>query len=265
MENRAEILFNEGIDSYEAEDFETAEAKFIEALAFDPLSEEIKYNLALIYLETKKYDRCNKLISQIRELDCGEIIDELEKVDTEEHYSIPESIPNVCAKCSYFTQDSIINEFAGFCTFYHIDVKVSDRCHVYRLADEGKVTQEEIQQNLNKSSKEKARSMMKELDDESLPEILNCDSCGAEIKLTESERQNKEFQCPSCGIKVSISREITNLEKEFSKKEDSELFEILIETQDFRTEYLYAVRKEIKKRAIDLATNEEFLTLLSEY
>jgi len=264
MENRAEILFDEGIDSYEAEDFETAEAKFIEALAFDPLSEEIKYNLALIYLETKKYDHCNKLISQIRELDCGEIIDELEKVDTEDHYSIPESIPDTCKTCFYLTRDSIINELAGFCTFYHLDVKLNDRCHVYQLAEEGKISMEEIKQNLNKSNKESALTYKEQLDDESLPEILNCDSCGAEIKLTESERQHRVFQCSSCGTEVNIAEEVRRLEKSFNEKEDSELFEILIEAQDFRTEYLYAARKEIKKRAIDLKNNKEFLSMLSE-
>ncbi len=264
MQNIAETLFDEGVTAYENEDLETAETKFLEALDYDPLSEEIKYNLALVYLEMKKYDRCNKLIAQIRELDCTEIIDELEKVDTEEHYSIPESIPPVCAKCSYFTQDSIINEFAGFCTFYHIDVKVSDRCHVYRLADEGKVTQEEIQQNLNKSSKEKARQIMKELDDTRLPQTILCDSCGVEIKLEERERESDKFSCPSCETSFDIKKAVSAIEKEFSGKDDSELFEILLEAQDFRTEYLYAARKEIKKRALDLENIEEFLSMISE-
>ena len=264
MQDRAEILFDEGITAYEQEDFETAEAKFMEALEYDPLSEEIKYNLALVYLEMKKYDRCNKVIAQIRELDCGEIIDELEKVDTEEHYSIPESIPDVCAKCFYFTQDSIINEEAGFCTFYHIDVKVNAQCHVFQLAEEGKVSLEEVRANLHKSSKESALLFMEKLDDTLLPESVNCDYCNAEITLNESERQNGKFECAACGTQFDIKDAVSRLEKDFNEKEDSELFEILIEAQDFRTEYLYAARKEIKKRAIDLKSSEEFLSMLSE-
>jgi tetratricopeptide (TPR) repeat protein len=263
MQDRAEIIFDEGITAYEQEDFETAEAKFIEALGYDPLSEEIKYNLALVYLEMKKYDRCNKLIAQIRELDCGEIIDELEKVDTEEHYSIPESIPDVCAKCFYFTQDSIINEEAGFCSFYHVDVKLNARCYAFQLAEEGKVSLEDITANLHKRSKENALLIMQQLDDTLLPQTINCDYCGAEITLNESERQNGKFECTACRTQFDIKEAVSRLEKEFTQKEDGELFEILIEAQDFRTEYLYAARKEIKKRAIDLKNNEEFLSMLN--
>ncbi len=265
MKNKAEQLFDEGLSFYEQGNFENAEAKFIEALEFDPLSEEIKYNLALIYLETKKYDLCNKLISRIRDIDCGEIIDELEKVDTEEHYSIPESIANICSQCFYFSQDSFIKETSGFCTFYHLDVKVNGRCYAYQLAEEGKVSIDEINQNLNKSNKESSIVYKEQLDDESLPQKLICDYCNANIKLSESEQLNRTFQCSECGKRVNISEEVRLLEKSFIEKTDSELFEILINHQDFKTEYLYAARKEIKKRAIDLATNEEFLTMLSEY
>ncbi len=263
MENKAEILFDEGVEAYEQQNFETAESKFLEALEHNPLSEEIKYNLALVYLEMKQYDRCNKLIAQIRELDCSEIIDELEKVDTEEHYDIPESIPAACAYCFYFTQDSLINEKAGFCSFYHSDVKADAACYAFQLLEEGKISPEEIKEHLHKSSKESAVIYSQQLDDILLPELIHCDHCGIEIRLEEKQRENGHFTCPSCDTVFDIRKAVENLEKEFSIKDENELFEILLDAQDFRTEYLYAARKEIKKRAIDLADSEEFISMLS--
>jgi DNA-directed RNA polymerase subunit M/transcription elongation factor TFIIS len=262
MENRAEILFDEGISAYEDENLEMAESKFIEALEINPLSEEIKYNLALVYLETKQYDLCNRLIAGIYELDCGEIIDELEKADTDEPVSIPESIPNRCANCFYFTQDSLINEIAGFCTFYHIDVKSSASCHVYKLVDEGKVTIEEIKENLNKSSKENAVAYMEQLNEQKLMDNVFCDSCGAAIKLNNDERENMIFHCSSCKTTFNIKKAMADLEENFKSKKNDELFEILIDSQDFRIEYLFAAREEIKKRTIDLKNDEEFLNRL---
>ena len=263
MENQAEILFEEGVTAYEQEDLESAETQFLLALDLDPLSEEIKYNLALVYLETKKYHLCNKLIAGIRELDCSEIIDELEKVDTTENYTIPESIPNICAGCFHFKQDSITNTKSGFCSFYHLDVKVNSPCHAFQLADEGKISIADIKENLNKNSIANAHTFMEQLNNESLPEKLLCNYCNTEINLTETERQNRIFQCPSCKKQVNIAQKVINLEKEFKNKDNSELFEIIIEADDFMTEYLYAVRKEIKNRNIDLTKDEEFLDRLN--
>jgi tetratricopeptide (TPR) repeat protein len=264
MENRLETLFDEGIHAYEKEDFETAESKFLEALQIDPFAEEIRYNLALVYFETKQYDLCNKLIAQIRELDCSEIIDELEKVDTEERYSIPESIPKNCAKCVHFTQDSLTDKRSGYCGFYHINVNMDDHCYAHRLAEEGKIDSEEINRNLFKIGKTSAAAYMEQLDTEDLPEIVFCDSCEAEIKLTPEERKTRIFKCASCGAVFNIGEAVKNLEKEFSLKPDEELFEILLNAGDFRIEYLYAARKELKKRNIDLRTNKEFLNHLGE-
>ncbi len=81
MQNEIDILFNEGTDLYEQNKMDEAEAKFIQALNLDPTSDEIKYNLALVYLEKKEYFKTNQVVARINEIDCDEIINELEKVN----------------------------------------------------------------------------------------------------------------------------------------------------------------------------------------
>ena len=81
MQNEIEKLFDEGVNLYEQGRMDEAEIKLLEALKHDASSDEIKYNLALVYLEKKEYNNTNLLISQIKEIDCDEIVDELEKVD----------------------------------------------------------------------------------------------------------------------------------------------------------------------------------------
>ena len=74
--------FNEGVALYEKEKFDLAEKKLKIALENDPTSENIKYNLALVYFEQKKYDESLKLIKEIEDsnVDCSELIAELNKV-----------------------------------------------------------------------------------------------------------------------------------------------------------------------------------------
>jgi len=76
-----EILFEQAIKLYEQRDFIEAEKKFKEALEIIPDSEDIMYNLALTYVELKKYDLAKNIVKNIKEIDCKEIYDELNKIN----------------------------------------------------------------------------------------------------------------------------------------------------------------------------------------
>lgn len=92
MHDEVNKLFEEGVYFYEQEKFDEAESKFIEALKYNPNSDEIKYNLALVYLEKKEYFKTNQIIAHIKEIDCDEIINELEKVDFDFEQNNPDKI-----------------------------------------------------------------------------------------------------------------------------------------------------------------------------
>ncbi|OGC07930.1 hypothetical protein A2V82_16810 [candidate division KSB1 bacterium RBG_16_48_16] len=70
-------LFNQGVELYEQKQFLEAEKVLQKALESMPSSEDIMYNLALVYLEEKKYDLARKLVNQIKTIDCREIIDSI--------------------------------------------------------------------------------------------------------------------------------------------------------------------------------------------
>ncbi len=109
MQNRIDILFNEGTDLYEQNKMDEAEAKFIQALKLDPTSDEIKYNLALVYLEKKEYFKTNQVVARINEIDCDEIINELEKVDFDFENDNPGNMSFETAEQNYnnFLNDQI--------------------------------------------------------------------------------------------------------------------------------------------------------------
>ena len=80
--NGSEELFSKGVKLYEQLKFDKAEVAFKQALEKDPESEDIFYNLALVYLEQKKYNKAWEYVEKLKErnVDCSEIIKELKKV-----------------------------------------------------------------------------------------------------------------------------------------------------------------------------------------
>ncbi len=211
MQNEIDTLFEEGVHFYEQEKLDEAESKFLEALKIDSSSDEIKYNLALVYLEKKEYGKTNFFISKIKEFDCEEIIDELEKVEFE------------------FGKDNPLQQ--------------------------QRITESEY---LN----EQVKIFTEMLNDEYLPKSIICEFCDSEIELSETERQNKYYICPECKNQSNIREKEGALKNEFKNKPDAELFEILIETENFRMEFVLAAKREIKRRNIQLAENEEILTII---
>jgi hypothetical protein len=212
MDNDVEKLFEDGVNYYEQSKMDKAEHKFLEALQMDSSSDEIKYNLALVYLEKKDYSKTNFLISQIREFDCDEIIDELEKLEID------------------IGHDNPINDLS------------TDKSSLIKQYIEDFVDQ---------------------LNDEFLPKSINCEFCDSEIKLSEIERQNRYYNCPLCKNESNVREKERAIENDFKNKPDTELFEMLIESQNFRLEYSLAAKKEIKRRNIDLANNEDFKYVLN--
>lgn len=214
MQNEIEKLFDEGVNLYEQGKMDEAEIKLLEALKHDASSDEIKYNLALVYLEKKEYNNTNLLISQIKEIDCDEIVDELEKVD--------------------------------------FDFQNETRA-------------ENLIQSNNDSIEKEIKLYIESLNDEYLPKIINCEFCDSEIELSEIEMQNKYYTCPKCNNQTNVREKERALENEFQDKPDTELFEILIESNNFKLQYIFAAKKEIIRRNINFAENEDFKSLLINY
>jgi tetratricopeptide (TPR) repeat protein len=78
-------LFNEGTELFEREEFPLAEAKFQEALFLLPESQEILYNLVLVYTAQKKLDLANKYLEQVDLDDRMELAKEIKKVENSLH------------------------------------------------------------------------------------------------------------------------------------------------------------------------------------
>lgn len=213
MLNELDILFDQGVSLYEKGKLDEAEQKFLEALKFDPTSDDIKYNLALVYLEKNEYDKTNFIISQIKDINCDEIIDELQKVDFEISPVNP--------------ADTFSGQMKG-----QIDEQINYYLNI--------------------------------LNDEFLPQNITCEICNSEIELSEIERQNKHYTCPECKTENNVREKERALESEFISKVDSDLFLILIESAEFKTEYVLAAKREIKRRNINLADNNEFKALLNQ-
>jgi hypothetical protein len=111
---------------------------------------------------------------------------------------------------------------------------------------------------------EQAKLFADSLNDEYLPGLIVCEFCDSEIKLSETERQNKYFKCSSCKNEKNVREKERALENEFKNKPDVELFEIIVEPQNFRIEFVLAAKSEIIKRDIQLPDNEEFLAKLKD-
>ena len=110
-EIQAEFLFHEGTRFYEKGQLKEAEQKLQQALRLMPASDDILYNLALVYLEFKQYDKVRSLIQRIAAIDCTEII----KALSEEQPQARENI--LCMKCIHYEADT------GSCTKIKENVK----------------------------------------------------------------------------------------------------------------------------------------------
>ena len=214
MQSEIDILFDEGVNLYEQGKMDEAESKFLNALKIDSSSDEIKYNLALVYLEKKEYSKTNFLISHIKEINCDEIIDELEKVEFGGEQENPFENKSI-SKSELMNQQ--INYYVEF------------------------------------------------LHDEYLPNSINCEFCDTLLDLSEIERQNKYYNCPECKNQNNLREKERSLENEFQSKPDAELFEILIDWQNFKIEYILAAKREIKRRDIQITENDEFLSIFENY
>ncbi|MBN2425451.1 MAG: hypothetical protein JXR46_11915 [Calditrichaceae bacterium] len=256
-------IFEEGISAYENGDMDTAEQKFLSALQFNPGSEEIRYNLALVYLEKKEYRKTDRLIANIHEIDCSEILDELEKQGYDSQVEIPDKIPPRCGQCAYFNLVSLVRENSGFCSFYNIHTNRNSRCHAFKLAEAGVIEKETIEARLNKSINEQIDALTASLDDEYLPEKIYCDHCSKEIAINETGKMTQKYVCPECGSAIDVRNEVNGLEKDFRNKNEHDLFLILLNPSDFKNAYPLAARKEIKRRAIDLRNNNILIQLMT--
>ncbi len=264
-QEQAEILFNEGIKLYEREKIEEAEEKFLRALQLHPDSEEIMYNLALVYIEQKKYEQSWELAASIHSLDCDELFDELEKTGYSPSFEMPDSIPDFCSDCPYFRPVSMIRDEGGFCTFYELKVDSMGKCYAYKMADEGKIESEAIQKKVNRHFQEMKKRFVESLSEERLGETYPCEKCGQANVLNETERANKNFICKNCGTENNAGEKIRSLDARMRELPEKELFLILLQPRDYRPEFLPAARREINRRNLDLGQNKVFAELLQEY
>lgn len=260
----SEKLFNEGVELYEQEKISEAEQKFLAALELQPASEEILYNLALVYFEQKKYDLCWNIADRIHHIDCTELFKALEDAGYEPHYEIPEDIPETCAECMHFRSGSMLRDEGGFCSFFHMHVDSLSRCYVYRLVDEGKVAVESIQQNQNKRLNNALCLYAESLLDELLPESVTCENCATKNKLSQTDRITKQFTCQNCASLNDIHTKINEQQEKLCNFIDQDLFDILIFPDEYKPEFLLAARKEINRRNLNLETNEQFKQFLKQ-
>ena len=259
---KSEMLFNEGIYLYEHEMFEEAEEKFLESLELNPHSEEILYNLALVYFEMKEFEKSWSCVDQIKEIDCNELINELDKIEPDPEYRIPESIPEYCRECEHFDNSSLINNEIGFCHFYKLKMSLDSRCFAYKLADEGRIPIEIIEQKYNKRLNDLLSYFQESLTNDELPATVKCSACETELQLSETERVTKQYICPDCTGKDDIGKKIKSLKKKLHNTADIELYKILVDSHDYKIEYLYAARNEIHRRNIDLTSDVDFVLML---
>ena len=264
-QEQSELLFNEGVALYEQEKAAEAEEKFLAALELHPDSEEIMYNLALVYFEQKKYELCWNLAAAIQSLDCTELFEELEKAGFKPSMDIPDSIPDFCAECSHFRPVSMIRDEGGFCTFYELKVDSMGKCYAYKMADEGRISRDAIEEKVNKRLHELKIHFVESLKDERLPQTYRCEKCGLEMSLNETERVTKSFICKNCGTENNAAQKIRDLEQNMRELPEKELMLILLQPQDYRPEFLPAARREINHRNLDLGENKLFTELLKEY
>ncbi len=264
-QEQSELLFNEGVELYEQEKPAEAEKKFLAALELHPDSEEIMYNLALVYFEKEKYELCWNLAAAIQFLDCSELFEELEKAGFKPSMDIPDSIPDFCAECSHFRPVSMIRDEGGFCTFYELKVDSMGKCYAYKMADEGRISREIIEENVNKHLQELIGHFVESLKDERLPQTYRCKKCGEDMQLNETERVTKSFICKNCGTENKAGEKSRALEQTMPDLPEEELFLILLQPQDYRPEFLPAARREINRRNLDLNQSKQFSELLKEY
>lgn len=105
-------LFREGVELYEKREFKQAEKVFNQVSMLLPESEEVLYNLALVYAEQKKLGKARELVHQIEHVDCTALNELLDQYETE-----PLPIDKYCRQCQNF---EVAN---NVCSTLHFNVK----------------------------------------------------------------------------------------------------------------------------------------------
>lgn len=263
LEKQAEQLFEEGTALYEQEKPQAAEEKFEQALKLTPKAEEIRYNLALAQFEQGKYEASYQNAARIFSLDCTELLEALDAAGYKPQVEIPDEIPDHCELCAHFATASSIRDAGGFCQFYETFVPGKARCLVWQMAEEGTVDAAEIEARHEAAQAALRQKFEEVLKDDWLPELVECTACGSETGLSDSERQLKRFTCKSCKKEIDVQAASTKLDGEIQKLSDAELLEIILSEDAFRIEYLYAAKRELRNRSLNILDFPEMLPLLA--
>jgi|GEM_PF-2276928 len=257
-----ETLFDQAVTLHENEQYTDAEKKYLEALALDPSSEDIKYNLALVYFSMEDYESVIKLVNEIKTLDCSELIAELEKLATDLPVEVPESIPDACAECPYFTMTTIRKKSRGHCAFYQIDCVPEARCHAWHLAEEGILNADALEARRNLHLAEALETLQQNLNDATLPAHVQCTHCGADLNLNETEQQARRYTCPQCKKVSEIGQHANALAPQMQQEADDVLFDMVICPEDFQHAFVLAAKTELLHRHGNAKTSETLLALL---
>ncbi|MCK5145916.1 tetratricopeptide repeat protein [bacterium] len=259
-----DTFFNEGVDLYEQKQFKEAEEKFMHALEIDPNSDDVKYNLALVYFATERYDMCVRFIQHIHDVDCSELITELEKVHADTAPDLPELIPQVCDDCPHYHPNEMLKEKPGHCLFYGIARSAQASCFAFELVQEGQISLKEVESRKGNPYQAVIDPYTEQLRDEYLPEKFICQYCSIQVALSETEQQSKRFICPECKKANEVGQDIKELDGVLINESDDALFMKLLSPNHYQYVFVQAAKKEILRRGIDLGQSEKFLSMLKD-
>lgn len=260
--SHTEVLFDRAVALHENEQYQDAKKMYLQALALDPASEDIKYNLALVYFSLEDYESVIKLIQEIKEIDCSEIIAELENLATDLPVDIPESIPDACAECPYFTMTTMRKKSRGHCAFYQIDCVPEARCHAWDLADEGVLDTDALESRRNLHLADALEALQNNLNDQTLPPHVQCAHCGADLSLSETEQQTRRYTCPQCKKVAEIGQDAKALSAQIHDESDEVLFDMVTRPDQFQDAFVLAAKAELLHRHGEVKTSETLLALL---
>ncbi len=114
--NDTEILFKEGVKLYKDQMFDEAKNKFELALKIIPDSEDILYNLALVFLGQKKYDLAFEICKKLNDDDSRVILNELVNVSFLTKEQKRDSLKSITPKY-YFIKRAILTLFIALLLF----------------------------------------------------------------------------------------------------------------------------------------------------
>jgi tetratricopeptide (TPR) repeat protein len=100
--DQLDVVFNEGTALLENGDYLQAEIKFLEALNLEPDSQDIFYNLTLVYLGQKKLETAWKFAKKTTYKERSQLIKEIKKIEGK-------LFQDFCPICTHF------NENEGLC------------------------------------------------------------------------------------------------------------------------------------------------------